>query len=87
MSYLRGVGDDAPPSGEKVSIDQLAAMQVEMLKELRASEDRRRLGGYIAIGSAVFAAFRLGVLAFPTIREKVRAREAAKNPARRRRRR
>lgn len=76
MSY-RYLGEAEQPS---ISLEDLAAKQDEMFKVLRESENRRKLGGYIAVLSGVFAAFRLGILALPAAKEKyaeIRSRRAA----------
>ena len=90
MSYA--LGDATPPVAAADTGAQLARIEQQLqaiAAEQRAEDARRRLSLIIGAGSAIFAAFRLGILALPKAREAWKARKAqpVANPARRRRRR
>lgn len=79
MAYHLGQVPE-PPAAETPTFAMLYERQVELAKQFKESEDRRRLAMYIGMAGAVFAAFRLGVLAVPSIRQ----RAWRGNPRRRR---
>jgi hypothetical protein len=94
MPYVTAVGADEA-IGSPVALEMLERLD-ERTKILadgqRKAEERWRWQTIIGIGSAIFAAVRLGIIAVPTIREYRGRRlgslgESRSNPARRRRRR
>lgn len=86
MSYQLGQALESA-AAEPVTLARLADQQEQLLREFRAAERHRRLALLIGAAGAVFAAFRLGILALPTIRSRLAQRRAAApspNPRRRR---
>lgn len=76
MAYHLGQTPDPP-----ASLEAVLARQDELLHQFKLSEERRKWAMIAGIAGAVFAAFRLGILAVPKIRE----RAWRSNPRRRRR--
>jgi hypothetical protein len=66
-----GLGDDVPPTTEYM-LTSLSNQNKTIIAKLDAQDKARRMAAYVGIASAVFAAFRLGILAFPTVRERIR---------------
>jgi hypothetical protein len=83
MSYHRSLGADdaaAVPAAPAPSADPMVLLeerQREILRVLQESEDRRKWSLLIGVAGAIFAAFRLGIVALPEIR---RRREAGRIP-------
>lgn len=77
MAYLQHLGAAPEPAAAEPTLAELRELQQQLMLEFKRAEERRRLGVYIAAASAVFAAFRLGILALPTIKARVQARRAA----------
>jgi hypothetical protein len=85
MSYHRSLGADDPgnvpattaPAQPSDPLTLLEERQREILRVLRESEDRRKWSLLIGVAGAIFAAFRLGIVALPEIR---RRREMGRLP-------
>lgn len=56
------------------SIDKLAAQQSAMSKQLEEDARNRRIALYIGAASALFAAVKLGIIAFPHLKARVTPR-------------
>lgn len=69
MAYHLGQVPE-PPAAETPTLAMLYERQAELAKQFKESEDRRRLAMYVGMAGAVFAAFRLGVLAVPSVRRR-----------------
>lgn len=76
MPYFQHLGAEPAPAAGEPTLRELQTLQQQLLVEFRRAEERRKLSVWIAAGSAIFAAFRLGVLALPTIKARVQARRA-----------
>jgi hypothetical protein len=63
-----GLGaDEVTPT----SIEQLLATQAAIKAQLDAQDRARKIALYVGVGSAIFAAVRLGLIAFPAIKAKM----------------
>lgn len=66
------LGDDTAPLVDPEMLKSIAASQAAIKKQLDAQERQRKIALIIGIGSAIFAAARLGIIAFPVVREQIR---------------
>jgi hypothetical protein len=70
--FSGGLGDAAADAAAMSS--SLVAVQTELdviKAQLDAQDKQRRLAFYIGLGSAIFAGLRLGIIAFPKIKERL----------------
>lgn len=77
MPYFQHLGAEPEPAAAQPTLLEIQQLQRQILVEFQRAEERRKLGVWIAAGSALFAAFRLGILALPTIKAHVKARRAS----------
>ena len=65
MSYHLGQSDPT----EATVLERIESSQAELLRAFRDAEKQRKYAVIIGIAGALFAAFRLGIVALPTIRD------------------
>lgn len=67
-----GFGDDIEKPTVADPIDEIRATTLEILKRQKAESESRKIGWIIAGASALFAAAKLGLVAIPLIRSRIR---------------
>jgi hypothetical protein len=67
-----GLGEDTPPPSDFVTLTSISDQNKQILKKIDAQDRARKMATFFGVAGAVFAAFRLGILAFPTVREQIR---------------
>jgi hypothetical protein len=69
--FAGALGEDVAPDNVAL-LRSIMSSQDAIKKQLEDQERKRRMAFYVGIGSAIFAAARLGVIAFPAVRRRFR---------------
>lgn len=67
-----GLGEDTPPPSDFVSLTSISDQNKQIIAKIDAQERARKMATFFGVAGAVFAAFRLGILALPAVRQKFR---------------